>query len=419
MANDKDIEKFLEGASAWNRFRLDFPQVRPDLSNADLRDEVQKKRRASGEQNMLRPLELDEIDLSGTNLQDTVFGDARMNGADLTYANLNGAYLGNAVLVNAKVYKSQLVRTDFIDADLSHADVSGSDLSDAKLLGTTLTGAKFISADLSGADLRRAILTDAKMQMANLSSANLQNAILEDANLSGAILNSSNMDFAELSKANLLNTDLSTASLQGVDLLSAHIFPDSTWPPKPFPWRTSDETQFAVRSIEDLLRLVRKIQNHYRTYKYDVSFYFRGDSRSDWDLCPSIMRTVQAPTPPPFWYELHLPDSATTIDTLDADELLDYAQLFGISVVGSNLKGVNWPRVGPSAICWLNLFRGDQKISRHCHLHWPNGWWPSTMVFPRDYWTSPKIYWWPCILRVAEILVGTAVFTFLLPRGHW
>lgn len=98
------------GVEKWNQWRLEYPNVRPDLWNANLTD------------------------------------------ADLRGANLTGAYLWNADLTGA-----DLRSADLRDADLTGADLRGANLSGANLSGADLRWANLSDADLTGADITDAI----------------------------------------------------------------------------------------------------------------------------------------------------------------------------------------------------------------------------------------------------------------------
>jgi hypothetical protein len=159
MANPEQLEILNQGVDAWNKWRHERPDVRPDLNGTDL----------SGR------------DLSG----------ARLVGADLSGAKLSGI---------------DLVDANLRDADLSHADLSHADLRRVILRG----------ADLRGADLRDADLRHADLSGADLSGADLFNAILIGANLCGT-----NLCDANLVYTNLSHTNLSRANLGGADFTNA------------------------------------------------------------------------------------------------------------------------------------------------------------------------------------------------------
>jgi uncharacterized protein YjbI with pentapeptide repeats len=100
MANDEHVALLKKGVAAWNAWRDENPDIRPDLGNAKIGD----------------------ADLSGANLR----------AANLCSANLSGANLRAANLCSA---------------NLSEANLSGADLSGANL------GAILVDTDLAGADL--------------------------------------------------------------------------------------------------------------------------------------------------------------------------------------------------------------------------------------------------------------------------
>jgi uncharacterized protein YjbI with pentapeptide repeats len=220
MLKSHDVE-------AWSQWRQAHPNIRPDLTGADLHG-----------------LDLREFDLSGVKLV-----GANLRGANLTQTDLSGADLSNATLVKtefrgADLRHAKLVRANMTDADLSEAilqdvdltqavsskktDLTGADMTDAILTGANLSGANLTGAILKGANLSeciliRAILVDAIMVEADLSKAYLNFAILQGVNLRNAKLVDTNFRGADLRganliKANMTNADLSEAILQDVDL---------------------------------------------------------------------------------------------------------------------------------------------------------------------------------------------------------
>ena len=146
MANDEHVALLKQGVAAWNAWRDENPDIRPDLSGANL----------------------SEADLSGANLSGADLRGANLSGANLSGANLSGANLSGANLS---------------EANLSGANLSGANLSGANLIGANLSGANLSEANLSGANL-----SGANLSGANLSGANLQAATLVDTDLTGADL---------------------------------------------------------------------------------------------------------------------------------------------------------------------------------------------------------------------------------------
>src|SRR5262245_5925005 len=107
MANDEHVALLKQGVVAWNAWREANPDIRPDLSGAELFWEKINIR----------------ANLSGANLS-----KARFVGAHLPHADLSEADLRGANFFEANLFK----------ADLSEADLRGADLSEARLIGAYL-----------------------------------------------------------------------------------------------------------------------------------------------------------------------------------------------------------------------------------------------------------------------------------------
>jgi hypothetical protein len=94
-----------------------------------------------GQQAILCQAELNGIDLSGLNFEDSIFSRAAMAGAVLTKASFKNADLRGA----------NLQGTDLSNADFSGANLTGANLSNARLISTNLNDAIFSNVNLTGA----------------------------------------------------------------------------------------------------------------------------------------------------------------------------------------------------------------------------------------------------------------------------
>ena len=106
MANPEHLAKLKEGVEAWNQWRKQNPEVRPDLRKANLGGgflEHVDLRRAD-----LREANLREARLSGAELQGADFREAILIGADLTTAHLDRASLSPAYLSKARLVGAKL-----------------------------------------------------------------------------------------------------------------------------------------------------------------------------------------------------------------------------------------------------------------------------------------------------------------------
>ncbi len=167
MANEEHLNILKQGVEAWNKWREEHPDIRPDLPEADLRE-------------------------------------ANLRGADLRKADLRKADLRRAFLIEA----------DLREADFGRADLRGADLRGADLLQVDLSGALLSRADLFGANLSEALFSRADLLQANLSRADLSGADLSGADLRGALFHGT-----DLSGALLLQADLRGTLLLQTDLL--------------------------------------------------------------------------------------------------------------------------------------------------------------------------------------------------------
>jgi hypothetical protein len=125
MANDDHIAQLKKGVDAWNAWRGDNPNIRPDLRQANL----------SG-------ANLSEADLARANLRMTQLFLANLGGADLSRANLREANLSRANLNKANLRAANLTAVTLVDADLTGADLTYCRIYGASAWGLKLDEAK-------------------------------------------------------------------------------------------------------------------------------------------------------------------------------------------------------------------------------------------------------------------------------------
>ncbi|UVT19109.1 MAG: pentapeptide repeat-containing protein [Nitrospira sp.] len=156
MANPEHLNLITRNVGEWNNWIADNPNVKPDLSGANLRNAN------------LRGIDLPRADLrnaklEGANLRKSDLPGADLTGADLRMADLyavdlSKATLNKANLVQAFLQAARLPRANLCEANLEGANLRLADLRWANLRNTHLEGANFSEADLSEADLTAATL---------------------------------------------------------------------------------------------------------------------------------------------------------------------------------------------------------------------------------------------------------------------
>ncbi len=101
--NPEHLSKLKEGKDIWNKWRVKYPDIRPNLAGANLED---------------------------ANLQDYNLSKVNLIGANLRGANLRNSKLWRANLTNAKLNAADLSGTDFWEAILKNVDYRNAKLPD-------------------------------------------------------------------------------------------------------------------------------------------------------------------------------------------------------------------------------------------------------------------------------------------------
>tara|TARA_R110000850_G_scaffold158317_1_gene282496 strand:+ start:13354 stop:14340 length:987 start_codon:yes stop_codon:yes gene_type:complete len=124
VANSEYVDVFRTGAVSIDRWRTENPDIRPDLSGADL---------------------------SGADLTETNLVGADLSGAILIGADLSGADLVGANLAGANLEKADLCFADLCNADLSWVNFHGSNLREVDFNGARSQNTLWVNVDLSRA----------------------------------------------------------------------------------------------------------------------------------------------------------------------------------------------------------------------------------------------------------------------------
>ena len=185
MGNIHHLQLLGRGAGSWNEWREREPDVRPDLSSADLRGAN------------LSGMDLSGASLSRADLRKAVLAGALLKGCNLAGSNLESADLSGANLSEANLAGATLLRANLSGANLRNANLAGANLSD----GLNLSGADLSAANLAGAKLVGVILCGATLKAANLAGADVRDAVLAGANLTDAAMAGARFDGADLSVA--------------------------------------------------------------------------------------------------------------------------------------------------------------------------------------------------------------------------
>jgi uncharacterized protein YjbI with pentapeptide repeats len=220
VANQEHLQVLQHGVKRWNKWRQKHPEIRPDLSGAEIPEWAE-----------LSGINFSESDLSEVFFIDTKLVEANFFGANLERVSFSLANLYNANLMNAF---------------LMNAHFAGAILCGATLKGANLEGAAIIESNFSDVDFTDAFLTHVIFQNSDVTGANFSNAVL---------LNTSFGDM-DLSEANGLDLagQLGPSTI-GVDTL----YKSGGKIPKPFLLNCGLPEQF-ITFMPALIKAVQPIQ---------------------------------------------------------------------------------------------------------------------------------------------------------------
>ncbi len=177
MANPEHVEMLLRrDVAAWNRWRKEYPDVRPDLVGA----------------NLVR-VALRGADLVGADLSRADLREADLTVANLREAHLREANLSEASLREADLFMADLSRANLVGADLSRANLGSVTCVQTNLSGATLTGCNVYGISAWDVNLEGAVQTDLCITPNEAESPNITVDNLKVAQFLYLLLNNEEM----------------------------------------------------------------------------------------------------------------------------------------------------------------------------------------------------------------------------------
>lgn len=205
MLNPEHVKILKSGVDAWNLWRSQNPDIRPDLREIDLHDAN------------LYGTDIDPF-LSHINLKDAVMFNSNLRNANLNRANLEGVDLRKSDLRQTNLREATLDRSLLMNADFGDADLSG-----AMILGANLKQIKLDGAKLNGADMSGSYLGQASIVGADLTRCTLQRTIFRGADLTKSLFVKSSLADADLSETKLIKSHLNEANMRGAYIIKADL----------------------------------------------------------------------------------------------------------------------------------------------------------------------------------------------------
>ena len=152
-------------------------------------------------------------------------------------------------------------------------------------------GINLANVNFQGANLKGANFYDGYCQGANIADANLQEADLTDVVLWEANLSSADLAFANVTNTEFQDAVFKDTNLTGTKLWKAKLFPSRLTDLSPRQYEDNVLPDKPVKNVGDLLERIQRIEQLYSEQDQPIQFYFRGESTTNWDLNPSVMRT--------------------------------------------------------------------------------------------------------------------------------
>jgi hypothetical protein len=183
MPNPGHLDVLAQGIEAWNQWRVDNPQERPDLAHANLVGAPLAGINLSGANlvaALLMRADLGDADLHFSDLTCANLMDATLNGANLDGANLFCANFAIARMQGARVRRARLVGAVLVETDLT-----GAELTESWVYGVSAWNAKLDGAAQSG--LVVTAPDQPKVTVDHLEMAQFVDLVLRNENIRNAL----------------------------------------------------------------------------------------------------------------------------------------------------------------------------------------------------------------------------------------
>ena len=142
MAIQSHLEKFLEGSNAWNAWRAENPEVRPDLADVNFESLGPEP------YDILNLREFEDYDLSNCNLNRISarnctflacrFSGSAINFSDLCFSWMQSCHFDDVEMRVTRLGSAEFTNCSFYFADLSYCTAEETSFIDCKFVGTQL-----------------------------------------------------------------------------------------------------------------------------------------------------------------------------------------------------------------------------------------------------------------------------------------
>jgi len=171
MADEGQLGKLKRSVAGWNRWREENPDIKIDLSRADLKESFLAGANLSGAD--LSFADFGHSNLTNSSLEDANLYNAGFSAANLTFATLDGATGAFVNFSKTNLSAASLLSVHFEDSTFNEAVLDNSNLKGAFLGHSTFKEARLIGAHLNGVNL-----IGANLEQSNTSSVTFDQKVL-------------------------------------------------------------------------------------------------------------------------------------------------------------------------------------------------------------------------------------------------
>lgn len=173
MAVAEHVEMFKKGPQAWNAWRDENPDVRPDLSDIDFEKDVHTYE-STYDMPEFTGYNLSYMNLNRITARNSYFIRCFLAGSDLHFSDICFSFFQNCSFEGASLAVTKIGSAEFHECDFTNADLSYCSAEE-----TNFSGSKFISTKLSNMSLVKTDFTDTVIDEARVYGVSTWDLVLD------------------------------------------------------------------------------------------------------------------------------------------------------------------------------------------------------------------------------------------------
>ena len=175
MATQSHVEKFLEGSGAWNAWRAENPEVRPDLADINF-EAVGPEPNDIYNFRQFENYDLSHCDLNRISARNCTFLACRFTGSAINFSDLCFSYMHGCDFADVQMRVTRIGSTEFLNckfegADLSYCSAEDASFIDCEMIRTQLNHCSFVKTKFRETLLQEVCVYGASVWDVDLSDA--------------------------------------------------------------------------------------------------------------------------------------------------------------------------------------------------------------------------------------------------------